>query len=292
MIRIDPKDLLEKSMDYLRFVISHEGGHRRISRTDFIPLEEWRQPGFSFMEEKKKEELCKEEEGKLIAFFETEITVPPLPAEITAERMKNWEKLGLEPHYFPAENMTKDRKLKAWKKKPNDWFYEQIAAGKIPPDAAKLPEGWFVVEGRQKPAYADGAQKYDGDPLALALEDLNRRGLIAQIKSDGTRLYSDTRFGLSPADFEKPEVIKALAEALDIDPAQFSLTQTIVWNVLANIHHPEWGTTDTSEWQNEKFGSGGRLVSGNSGSGGASYVGWGGVAFGRVGFRPLGRFSP
>ena len=49
VIRIDPKDLLEKSMDYLRFVISHEGGHRRISRVDFVPLEEWRQPGFSFM---------------------------------------------------------------------------------------------------------------------------------------------------------------------------------------------------------------------------------------------------
>ena len=48
-IRIDPKDLLEKPMDYLRFVISHEGGHRRISRTEFIPLEEWNQPGFSFM---------------------------------------------------------------------------------------------------------------------------------------------------------------------------------------------------------------------------------------------------
>lgn len=49
IIRIDPKDLLEKPIDYLRFVISHEGGHRRISRTDFIPLEEWKQPGFSFM---------------------------------------------------------------------------------------------------------------------------------------------------------------------------------------------------------------------------------------------------
>ncbi len=48
-IRIDPKDLLEKPLDYLRFVISHEGGHRRISRTDFIPLETWSQPGFSFM---------------------------------------------------------------------------------------------------------------------------------------------------------------------------------------------------------------------------------------------------
>lgn len=48
-IRIDPKDLLEKPLDYLRFVISHEGGHRRISRADFIPTEIWKQPGFSFM---------------------------------------------------------------------------------------------------------------------------------------------------------------------------------------------------------------------------------------------------
>ena len=49
IIRVDPKDLLEKPMDYLRFVISHEGGHRRISRTEFIPAETWRQPGFAFM---------------------------------------------------------------------------------------------------------------------------------------------------------------------------------------------------------------------------------------------------
>lgn len=48
-IGIDPKDLLEKPEDYLRFVISHEGGHRRISRTEFIPFEIWSQPGFSFM---------------------------------------------------------------------------------------------------------------------------------------------------------------------------------------------------------------------------------------------------
>jgi cobalamin biosynthesis protein CobT len=48
-IRIDPKDLIEKPMDYLRFVISHEGGHRRITRADDIPPEIWRQPGFAFM---------------------------------------------------------------------------------------------------------------------------------------------------------------------------------------------------------------------------------------------------
>ena len=48
-IMVDPQDLLEKPMDYLRFVTSHEGGHRRISRVDFIPEKTWNQPGFSFM---------------------------------------------------------------------------------------------------------------------------------------------------------------------------------------------------------------------------------------------------
>ena len=48
-IRIDPKDLLEKPMDYLRFVICHEGGHRRITRNEHIPIEEWKQPGFAYM---------------------------------------------------------------------------------------------------------------------------------------------------------------------------------------------------------------------------------------------------
>ncbi len=49
IIWIDPQDLLNKDMDYLRFVISHEGGHRRISRTEDIPPKVWQQPGFSFM---------------------------------------------------------------------------------------------------------------------------------------------------------------------------------------------------------------------------------------------------
>jgi len=48
-IKIDPQDLVEKPMDYLRFVISHEGGHRRISRPEGIPMDVWQQPGFSFM---------------------------------------------------------------------------------------------------------------------------------------------------------------------------------------------------------------------------------------------------
>ncbi|TSA44272.1 hypothetical protein D4R49_00425 [bacterium] len=48
-VRVDPKDLLEKPLDWCRQTMVHEGGHRRVSRTDFIPKDVWEQPGFSSM---------------------------------------------------------------------------------------------------------------------------------------------------------------------------------------------------------------------------------------------------
>ena len=50
LIKVDPKDLLDKPMEYLRHVVSHEGGHRRISKIrGVIPKEVWNEPGFSFL---------------------------------------------------------------------------------------------------------------------------------------------------------------------------------------------------------------------------------------------------
>ena len=48
-LQMNAHDLLHKSEDFLRFVVSHEAGHARISRLGFIPLEVWRQQGFSFL---------------------------------------------------------------------------------------------------------------------------------------------------------------------------------------------------------------------------------------------------
>jgi cobalamin biosynthesis protein CobT len=48
-LQMNARDLLEKPMDFLRFVTCHEGGHARISRPEDIPPEEWKQPGFAFM---------------------------------------------------------------------------------------------------------------------------------------------------------------------------------------------------------------------------------------------------
>ena len=48
-IRVDPLDLLEKPIAFLRFVIAHEAAHRRISRFSMVPGELWKTPGYSFL---------------------------------------------------------------------------------------------------------------------------------------------------------------------------------------------------------------------------------------------------
>lgn len=104
IIRVDPKDLLEKSIDYLRFVISHEGGHRRMSRTEFIPLETWKQPGFSFMmnavEDPRTNNFVAEAYPKfqeqMILAYEQDLDVEQKSKE------KAHQKLGQVPRFMQA----------------------------------------------------------------------------------------------------------------------------------------------------------------------------------------------
>lgn len=104
VIRIDPKDLLEKSIDYLRFVISHEGGHRRISRTEFIPIEEWKQPGFAFMmnaiEDPRDNNFVAESYPKFREQMELAYT-QDLDFEGKAKE-KAAQKLGYQPRFMQA----------------------------------------------------------------------------------------------------------------------------------------------------------------------------------------------
>ena len=104
VIRIDPKDLLEKPMDYLRFVISHEGGHRRISRVDSIPLEEWKQPGFAFMmnaiEDPRDNNFVAESYPKFREQMELAYT-QDLDFEGKAKE-KASQKLGYQPRFMQA----------------------------------------------------------------------------------------------------------------------------------------------------------------------------------------------
>lgn len=102
VIRIDPTDLLERPMDYLRFVISHEGGHRRISRTDFIPVEEWKQPGFAFMMNVIEDPRDNNFVAEVYPKFREQMK---LAYEIDLEkevREKAEKKLGRQPRFMQA----------------------------------------------------------------------------------------------------------------------------------------------------------------------------------------------
>lgn len=103
-VRVDPKDLLKKPLDWCRQTMAHEGFHRRVSRTDFIPKDEWEQPGFSSMmnsiEDPRIENFGSEAYppyGKLVkTAYEHDLE--------TEKKMKASadEKLGRQPRFMQA----------------------------------------------------------------------------------------------------------------------------------------------------------------------------------------------
>jgi len=102
-IKVDPKDLLEKPLSYSRWVTAHEGGHRRISRTGFIPDEVWRQPGFAIMsnaiEDPRDNNFITEAYPALSADRDATYT---LDQEFEAEMKKSKDKLGFTPRFAQA----------------------------------------------------------------------------------------------------------------------------------------------------------------------------------------------
>ena len=104
-IGIDPKDLVEKPLDYLRYLICHEGSHRRISRTDFIPLETWQQPGFSYMmnaiEDPRVDNFVAENYPKFKEFSGAfhDVEIEKLESKYKDEAK---EKLGHQPRFIKA----------------------------------------------------------------------------------------------------------------------------------------------------------------------------------------------
>jgi len=48
-VEIDPQDISDRSLDYCRGIICHEGAHRRVSRLDFVEKQLWQTTGFSFL---------------------------------------------------------------------------------------------------------------------------------------------------------------------------------------------------------------------------------------------------
>lgn len=195
--------------------------------------------------------------------------------------------MGMKLRYLPPEDMKKNEHLANWTKKPDYKTY--VTESKLPMDIMVLKGGWVLVDTRQKPTYDDGNQMYQNDILAPVLEELRKNGVIQNYK------HPKSRFNLSPEELEKPEVIAAFAKAYGVKPHQITIQKEIEFNVIGNMHHPEWDKTNCSERFGDRYDAGRRrLYGGNSVDGGLSYVNWSvrGNRFVSIGFRVLVRFSP
>ena len=104
VVRVDPKDILEKPVAYLKFVLAHEGGHRRVSRVDFIPKEVWNQQGFPFMMNAIEDPRMNNFVAQVDPVFKEHMDLAYTMDIDFEERQKDeaQEKLGFQPRFMQA----------------------------------------------------------------------------------------------------------------------------------------------------------------------------------------------
>lgn len=104
IIRIDPNDLLTKPLPFLRFVIAHEAGHRRISRFHMIPDELWNAPGYSFMTNSLEDPRTNNFIADAYAIFGVYMQLVYKASVESEQRSRSIarDKLGYEPDFIKA----------------------------------------------------------------------------------------------------------------------------------------------------------------------------------------------
>jgi len=186
-------------------------------------------------------------------------------------KVKFWQNLMLEPHFLPKVAMPQNANFRGWKIKPEDWFWREIAKGKIfrqvnnklvPVTKVRLEGITVLIDIRLKPKYDAGKQMYKNDNLlGPIIEDLRRAKKIAEYEYG----LQSSRFGISADEWEiyiKP----VLAQKLGLDESQLRLEREIEANVIPQIYlympRKDDGKTNTWEWREEYFEDRGRRLSG------------------------------
>ncbi len=131
VVRVDPQDLLEKPMEYLKFLLAHEGAHRRVSRTEFIPQDIWGQPGFAFLMNVVEDPRVNNFTADIDAVFKGHmITAYQIDEDFKKkERSKAQEALGRPPFFMQAgfEYIRQwFREAQGLKFQPNDTLPQEV----------------------------------------------------------------------------------------------------------------------------------------------------------------------
>jgi len=251
--------------------------------------------------------IIQEEEQRLEEFFGKYFDVPPIPEGITKEHIEFWKENGFKLQYWPSIRMEEGATYPGWVHKPGkrnnpknqglEFYGELDKIKNLPENAAnpkltnlepdELPGVWMLVDSRKKPDYDSGNQAY----ATAEQDDSLVQNVLKQLLTDkvlNQEAAKCLRNRIHPSVFSNQKFWEAFKQALkleDIPNATVRLPRTIEANVMGQ--GPDYDGTSTYEWHEEYYGSGSRLLSGNSDDGGASCVDWGGNPFGNVGFRPL-----
>lgn len=233
--------------------------------------------------------ILESEKKAHLAFFGNEFDLTQFAETLQKygkKKIQYWKKFGLEVHFLPKTIFTSKDNYPGWKKKPENWFYENVSNGKILENVngelIKLQtvetEGiTLLIDTRCKPQYTDGSQMYENDNFLGPL--------ILKLRKEGKIQYDsavpwESRFNISANEFET-QLKSEIASLLKLNVSQIRLEKTIEANVIPQLyqHMPRKndGNTNTWCWYDEYFcDRTSRLNGGDSGGGGLSDVGCGG----------------
>ncbi len=217
--------------------------------------------------------------------FGQHVEVDPLPPEFTEENLAKWEQLNLKPVFLPGEEIGEDPKLKSWIK-PEPWFYQQIASGKIKSDSARLYKGWYLADFTSGADYTDGTQVFNNDPLTPIIQRLREEGKVGRCDNSPP----GSRFAITNDEW-RDTICPVIAQHLGFKPEQVRLERAIEFNAIGNLYDPNRGKF-IWEWWSDIFEDSSRLFGGHRGCGGLAFVDYGMADFrsGLIAGRPLVSF--
>ena len=187
--------------------------------------------------------------------------IPSLPGWVDDEIIARWQKFNFDLHYLPKISLERDMNLPLWKHKPDKIFYKKIAQGKISAESKNLQGKWILIDARDKPKKMNRWIN-SNDVKILEKIGLNPRKWL---QKKNKQLYQNeylvkildnqgffSRFCLSVGDIKG--ILPFVLDILGIDSDQIiRLPRFIEYNYLGNVFYPQWATTKTWEWFEDKF---------------------------------------
>ena len=229
-IEVDVEDVRRKGLDYCLGLIVHEGAHRRVSRLDFVPEEQWQESGFSFLMNAVEDPRVDNWAGKKYegaADWLKQVYEEDLPEEDRIDA-KAKEKLGYAPkhiqygmevfrywhtgkfsEYLPEDvrevlKLTIDDAAKAYGALPGNEPTEDEIVKK-----AKLMFG--IVRSKIWPEYKKLVDKsVDDETVRQMIKEVIEKGEFAPAEKGGEPMPLDQM----PEDMRK-EIEKKLKEKID-----------------------------------------------------------------------------